>query len=380
MDGTQTIVPKDPIVRSIDYSILRDQVATCYLCFLYPERRMFMPTARRTKSGSWRVTVYDYKDSTGRIHQKTFTAATKREAERQAREYKDGPQISDLTLGEAVKNYIESKRAVLSPSTHRSYMSMYRTHFESSLFGSIRLISLDSITVQRFISDLDLSPKSVRNISGLLSAAVQMYCPDKHISITLPAAKRPELYTPTTEEVEQLIAAVKDDRNLYIVVLLCAFGPMRRSEACAVRYDDIDRKTNTITVRRSRVLDDNHTWVYKDTPKTDASYRAIIYPSEVITAIGKGFGYVITCSPQALTCRLEHALKDAGLPHFRLHDLRHYAASILHAIGVPDQYIMSRGGWKTDNVMKRVYRDTLTDIDREMNQKAVDYFGQRLAK
>ena len=34
-----TIVPKDPIVRSIDYSILRDQTATCCLCFLYPGRR-----------------------------------------------------------------------------------------------------------------------------------------------------------------------------------------------------------------------------------------------------------------------------------------------------------------------------------------------------
>ena len=339
-----------------------------------------MPTAKKMNSGQWRVTIYDYKDSTGRIHQKTFTASTKREAERLANEYKEGPKISDLTVGEAVKNYIDSKASVLSPSTHRSYKSMYRTHFESSLFGSLKLISLDSITVQRFISDLDLGPKTVRNISGLLTAAVQMYCPDKHFSITLPAAKRPELYTPTTAEVEKLIAAVKDDRDLYICVLLCAFGPMRRSEACAIRYDDIDQKTNTITVRRARVMNENHRWVYKDTPKTDSSYRSISYPQDVITTIGKGSGYVITkSSPQALTCRLEHALKDAGLPHFRLHDLRHYAASILHALGIPDQYIMARGGWRTDTVMKRVYRDTLSDIDQEMNQRAVDYFEQRLA-
>ena len=43
-----------------------------------------MSKARKTKSGSWRVTVYDYKDSTGKVHQKTFTAETKREAERLA--------------------------------------------------------------------------------------------------------------------------------------------------------------------------------------------------------------------------------------------------------------------------------------------------------
>lgn len=340
-----------------------------------------MPKAKKTKSGKWKVTIYDYKDSTGKVHQKSFTAETKREAERMANAYRGGPQLSDLTVGEAVKDYIESKKAVLSPSTHRSYMSMYRNHFAGTRFGAVKLTSLDSISVQRFISDLDLSPKTVRNISGLLTASVQMYCPDKVFTITLPAPKHPELYTPTTSEVEQLIESIKSDRELYICVLLCACGPMRRSEACAVRYEDINYKTNTITVRRARVQDSDQKWVYKDTPKTDASYRAIIYPSDAIKAIGRGFGYLITEStPHALTERLEHAQKRAGVPRFRMHDLRHYGASILHAIGIPDQYIMARGGWKTDNVMKRVYRDTLTDVEKEMNKKAVDYFNERLAK
>lgn len=336
-----------------------------------------MPRAKKTKSGKYRVTIYDYKDSTGKIHQKTFTAETKAEAERMANEYKDGPKISDLTVGEAILKYIESKEAVLSPSTHRSYMSIYRTHFQSSMFGAMKLVSLDNIAVQRFVSDLDVNPKTVRNISGLLNAAIQMYRPNARFAITLPARKRPELYTPTTAEVEQLIKAIKDDRELYICVLLCAFVPMRRSEACAIRYDDIDRDANTITIRRARVRNDNKEWVYKDTPKTDSSYRTVICPSEVIDTIGLGFGYVINKStPVALSDKLSRVLKREGLPHFRMHDLRHYSASILHAIGVPDQYIMARGGWKTDNVMKRVYRDTLTDIDKEMNQKAVEYFSK----
>ena len=340
-----------------------------------------MPKARKTKAGTWRVTIYDYKDSTGKIHQKTFTAETKREAERMANAYKDGPQLSDLTVGEAVKGYIDSKKPVLSPSTHRSYMSIYNTHFKASLFGSMKLIVLDTISTQRFISDLDLSPKTVRNISGLLTASVQMYLPGKVLPITLPAGKRPQLYTPTTAEVEQLIEAVKKDRELYICVLLCAFGPMRRSEACAIRYDDIDWKTNAITVRSARVMNNNKEWVYKDTPKTDTSYRSIVYPAEVVKAIGHGFGYVISeSSPAALSDRFQRVLIREGLPHFRVHDLRHYAASILHAIGIPDQYIMARGGWKTDNVMKRVYRDTLSDVEREMNNRINDYFGKSLAK
>lgn len=340
-----------------------------------------MPEPKETKAGTWRITIYDYTDSTGKQHQKTFTASSKREVRRLVKEYQEGPKLSDLTVGEAVKGYIDSKKNVLSPSTHRSYTSIYRTHFESSRFGGIKLISLDNITVQRFISDLDLNPKTVRNISGILTASIKMYMPNKSFVITLPARKRPELHTPTTDEVNTLIGSIKGDRELYICVMLCAFGPMRRSEACAVRYDDIDNKTNTITVRRARVQDENQKWVYKEMPKTDTSYRALIYPSEVIEAIGRGFGYVInTSTPQALTQRLSHALKRAGLPDFRLHDLRHYSASILHAIGIPDQYIMARGGWKTDNVMKRVYRDTLSDVEKRMNRKAVNYFKKMAAK
>lgn len=340
-----------------------------------------MPKAKKTKSGKYRVTVYDYKDSTGKVHQKTFTADTKREAERLANVYKGGATLSDLTVGEAVKGYIDNKKNVLSPSTHRAYMSIYRTHFAESRFGALKLTSLDNIAVQRFISDLELSPKTVRNISGLLIAAASMYMPQIHYSVTLPAQIRPQLHTPTTAEVEHLIEAVKTDRELYIVVLLCAFGTMRRSEACAIRYDDIDYDTNTITIRRSCVRSDSGGWIYKNTPKTDSSYRRVICPSDVITTIGHGFGYVITKScPNALSERFTKVLEREGLPHFRLHDLRHYSASILHALGIPDQYIMNRGGWSTPNVMIRVYRDALTDVDKRMNRKAVRYFEKRIAK
>ena len=83
-----------------------------------------MPKAKKTSSGRWKVTIYDYKDSTGKIHQKTFTADTKREAERMAAEYQRGPALADLTVGEAVQKYIDLKKAVLSPSTHRSYLSI----------------------------------------------------------------------------------------------------------------------------------------------------------------------------------------------------------------------------------------------------------------
>jgi hypothetical protein len=37
---------------------------------------------------------------------------------------------------------------------------------------------------------------------------------------------------------------------------------------------------------------------------------------------------------------------------------------------------MDRGGWRTDNVMKNVYRDALDDVSVKMNKKVVNYFGK----
>ena len=80
-------------------------------------------------------------------------------------------------------------------------------------------------------------------------------------------------------------------------------------------------------------------------------------------------GRVVKCTPNQLTRRFQRAIQFSGLPHFRFHDLRHYSASFMHAIGIPDSYIMERGGWQTDNVMKTVYRHTLNDRVKEMNRK-----------
>lgn len=336
-----------------------------------------MATPKKTESGKWRLTVYDYMDSTGKKHQKTFTAETKREVERLAREYKSAPRIDDITVGEAVLKYIESKEPVISPSTYRSYKSIYNTHFKSTRFGALKLVDIDSLKIQVFISDLKLKSKTVSNIHGLLSASVKMFRPDFVFATTLPPRIRPDLYTPTTAEVEQMIQEIKTDKNLYKMVLLCVFCPVRRSEACAVRYEDIDRENNSVTIRRACIRGDNKKWVYKERPKTDASYRTVILPSEVIKALGRGFGYIISGdTPAALSDRFRRVRNRAGLPHFRLHDLRHYAISLFHAIGVPDQYIISRSGHKTEYVMRRVYRNTMTDIQKEMNTRINEHFSK----
>ena len=72
----------------------------------------------------------------------------------------------------------------------------------------------------------------------------------------------------------------------------------------------------------------------------------------------------------------QRVLNNNNIPHFRFHDLRHYSASVQHALGIPDAYIMQRGGWSSDTVLKSVYRHAMNDRQKEMNQKTNSHFEE----
>lgn len=334
-----------------------------------------MAKAKKLPSGSWRVQIFDYKDVDGKRHYRSFTAVTKREAEFLAAEWAAGKSntIADnITLYEAVTRYIDAKRNILSPSTVVLYEQMQRDYFRG--IGKTRLKEVSNTDLQIWVSDLSkkLSPKSVRNAHGLMSATLDMFAPDFRIKTTLPPRKKPDLYTPSDTDVKKLLDHV-EGTELEIAVLLAAFGPMRRGEICALTSDDIHG--NIVDVNKSMVLGPGRVWEIKQ-PKTYSSYRKIEFPEFVIQRMSGIEGRIIKATPEQITSRFRRAVRFSGLPHFRFHDLRHYAASIMHAIGIPDQYILERGGWGSDNIMKSVYRNVITIESAKQNKKILKHFDK----
>ncbi|MCQ2400670.1 MAG: tyrosine-type recombinase/integrase [Lachnospiraceae bacterium] len=97
-------------------------------------------------------------------------------------------------------------------------------------------------------------------------------------------------------------------------------------------------------------------------------------PPYVVKALGKGTGRIVALTPTIVYKRFKKACKDAGVPSYRFHDLRHYGASVLHSLGVPDAYIMERGGWETDETLKNVYRHALSKESKKNNDLANKHF------
>lgn len=346
-----------------------------------------MPTAKKLPSGSWRCQVYSHTEDViqkdGSIKKKRIyksftcddpTAKGRRKAERMAADWaenKDRISKSDMTIKEAVERYIQAKKGVLSPSTVRGYMDIQRNYIP--LIGDKKLDRTTQEDIQSWVGQLSAnhSPKTVKNAHSFLSSVFSMYYPDLRLNTKLPQKKPAELNIPVDEDVQRLLDHVRG-RELEIAIELAAFGPMRRGEICALQSSDI--RGNVVSVTKDMVLSPEKEWIVKQ-PKTPASVRDIVYPDFVIDKIKGIQGRIITCTPDQLTNRFRRAVKYTGIKKIRFHDLRHYSASIMHAIGIPDAYIIERGGWSTDGVMKTIYRHTLTDRQREINQKANNYFS-----
>lgn len=309
-----------------------------------------------------------------RIYQ-SVTATSAKEANQiaaQVRATKESIVKSDLLFCEAMERYINIKRNVLSPSTVRGYVQM-KTYYKA--LDPLPITSIDNIVLQEWVNNFSKnhSPKTVKNAYGLAISVLDMN--KIKVSASLPAKQPKNLYVPNDTDVKKIIQYFTDkgDSDMLIAICLAAFATLRRSEICALDASDVNRQKNIIHIHDGAVVNDKKELVKKGTPKTESSDRYIDIPAFIIEMLPTS-GPLVTISPDNVTNRFCRALRKNNVPLFRFHDLRHYSASIMHAIGVPDVYIMDRGGWKSDETLKRIYRGAIDDYKVQFASQTNDYF------
>lgn len=333
-------------------------------------------------SGSIRVQVYVGKDSSGKRQYKSFTAATRQEAEELARVWKmtaDAQlvQKNDPTVGQALDQYIETCRcAGASPSTLRGYSALRRNSFP--LLENIRMSALTLADIQRQINDrtATVSPKTLRNEIALLHAACKYERPDlAFTSLRIPKRQTKEMQIVEDEQLRKLLDALAPDHDMYLAVLLAAVMGLRRSEICGLEWSDIDFKAATMHIQRALVMDAEGSYKVKS-PKTAAGDRVLAVPSSVLAELKVRRTLtprVVALSPNAITERFERAASRLGIPG-RFHDLRHYHASTMIEVGAPEKYICADMGHASFEMVRRVYGHVKSSqqviINAAMNDKA----------
>ena len=342
-----------------------------------------MATAKKLPSGSWRIRVFSHKDKDGKKHYRSFTCDDpsprgKRTCEAEAAAWAarmEERTSSIKTFEQAAKEYIASRGSVCSPRTVESYESYLNVHLAD--LAKMRIDQITRLDLQRLANKISdgRSPKTVRNVYGFVVSVLHEYRPELPTKVKLPAPKKPDLHIPTDTEIQKITKAAKGT-SLELPILLAAFGPMRRGEICALRAESISG--TVVHVYENMVkkkVDGKKTWIIK-VPKSPAGHRYIDYPEFVAEKWKGRTGRIVQICPDTISKAFDTLLKDLGIPHFRFHDLRHYSASIQHALGIPDAYIMQRGGWSSDRVLKAVYRHTLDDQTKQMNDRVNQYFSE----
>ena len=162
---------------------------------------------------------------------------------------------------------------------------------------------------------------------------------------------------------------------------------MRQGELLALRWQDVDLKNATLSVRHTLTRSGGRVVIGE--PKTKKSRRSISLTPQAVEALkahlerqlreigilGDRYedqGLLFTTgtgspiNPSNLRQRsFAQLLKKAGLPHFRVHDLRHFCASLLLAQGVPLKVVSDILDHSQIGITADLYTHVLPSVRKE---------------
>ncbi len=184
-----------------------------------------------------------------------------------------------------VAEYLNS----VKPLTKHNYNKQVQKHFKPAL-GAVRLDALDTHTIQRFYNSLiasGLSPKTVKNIHGILHCALQQAIACDYIyrnpadACKLPKVTKPEIKPLEPEEIARLLKEAEQDDycNLFIVAM---FTGMRQGELLGLAWECVDFNSGIITVKQQLQCKDGN--YFLETPKSGKN-RTILPAPIVMDAL-----------------------------------------------------------------------------------------------
>ena len=235
--------------------------------------------------GNWKETAKMLRNAKG-----------KKEAEKMAREWMDTLNAeADLmpnahkadTVAKIVKDYLKYQldNGIIEKSTYSTNRFYYNKYINPYL-GDYIFATVDKDILNGWITKLyklGLSQSTIHTSYALLRKVYNYYyncgelVKDPFKGVKMPKKGEPRKTHLTNEQMDNVLTAVYTDYEpeepMYVGILLAFYGGLRRGEICGLRWNDIDFKLHTITVRTAvgvSILDGKD---YTKSPKNKSSNR-----------------------------------------------------------------------------------------------------------
>lgn len=326
------------------------------------------------------------------------------------------------TLGTYADAWVKGLK--LADSTIQGYEKIIRNHIKPEL-GDVRLDKLTATRIARHYRELEdhgrrdgkhegkpLSANSVNKVHVVLGAILDDAIEDSYITtnptkrkktVKAPTGKqireeKPEIQVWTSAQLHAFLAWNKDtfEDELFTLWNTIAFTGLRRSEALALTWDDLNFKTNMLSLRRAANVTKRNA-----TKKTKTgSSRSIDLDQDTVDALkaykakrgtislnlARPEAYVFSNdqgqirSPNEVgrrwTYRVAKAQEKLDLPRITLKGLRHTHATILLELGVHPKVVQERLGHTKISTTMDIY----SHVAPTMQRSAIDLLAKHVAE
>lgn len=306
---------------------------------------------------------------------------------------------------------IRYEQKQIAESTYRSYQKRIST--VCLYIGTVKLTKLTGDKLQvmygKMRTERNYKPSTINLIHKLLSAAFKQAVRWKKLhsnpcqdADTPSAGEKHDGVALSPQQALDLLQAARGTDIEMFLTLALGTG-MRRGEIRGLRWSMVDLENKQLRVNKtaSYIPDDQgHYRTVERTGKTKASRRAIALPQFVVDALrvhkrkqlehrlAAGSAWknndLVWCTPVGdffnivtLARHFNLLQEQLGLPHMRIHDLRHSAATLLLYMGVPMKVVQEILGHSSITITMDLYGHLLPGMQEDAMQRMDNLFGEK---
>lgn len=368
-------------------------------------------TIRKRADGRWEGKyTLGYEPKTGKLIRKSVYGKTQKEVRlalsKIVSEMDSGTyaEPSKMKVSQWLDEWLASYTMNIKPATRSAYEEHIRVHIKPSL-GDIPLKQLSTRDIQQLYTNLlkerELSPKTVRNIHGVLHRTLEQAKLLGYIRVNpadaavTPRVEKKQVETLDAEDIGKFLAAIRGTKYEY-PLFVAVFTGLRQGELLGLTWDCVDFEHGMLLINKQ------HNRVKGDTEFRFASLkndkaRVLTAADEVMevlklqkerqtawaAALGDGwsnpdnlvftteFGRYI--NNKVLYQNFKRIMKKLGNPNLRFHDLRHtYAVNSLRA-GDDIKTLQENLGHATASFTLSTYAHATPGMKRESAKRMTEF-------